>query len=53
MMREGKCGSKRRSSPVSYLRHISDKTCNVKTSPNKPLQLTAYSVRCAAAFGSS
>jgi hypothetical protein len=30
---------------MSYLRHTSDKTCNIKASPNKGLQPTAYSVR--------
>ena len=39
---------------MSHLRHTSDKTCNVKASPNNGLQPTAYSVRSflAPAFGS-
>jgi len=36
---------------MSHLRHTSDKTWNVKTSPNKGLELTASSVRSAPASG--
>jgi hypothetical protein len=33
----------KRELPVSHLRHTSDKTCNVKASPNHPVELTAHS----------
>jgi hypothetical protein len=39
--------------PVSHLRHTSDKACNVKASPNKGVQPTAYSVRSSVAPASS